>query len=43
MSVDLKSTRGLCAVLALVCLYVFREGAKGWRVTMEMFGWGTFQ
>jgi ketosteroid isomerase-like protein len=23
-------------------LYVFRKGAKGWRVTMEMFGWGTF-
>jgi hypothetical protein len=23
-------------------LYVFREGAKGWRVTMEMFGWGIF-
>ena len=23
-------------------MYVFRKGAKGWRVTMEMFGWGTF-
>jgi ketosteroid isomerase-like protein len=23
-------------------LWVFRKGTKGWRVTMEMFGWGTF-
>jgi ketosteroid isomerase-like protein len=23
-------------------LYVFRKGTKGWRVTMEMFGAGTF-
>jgi hypothetical protein len=23
-------------------IYVFRNGPKGWRVTMEMFGWGTF-
>jgi ketosteroid isomerase-like protein len=23
-------------------MYVFRKGAKGWRVTMEMFGWGAF-
>ncbi len=21
-------------------LWVFRNGKKGWRVTMEMFGWG---
>ena len=23
-------------------LYVFRKGAHGYRVTMEMFGWGTY-
>jgi ketosteroid isomerase-like protein len=23
-------------------LYVFRQGAHGYRVTMEMFGWGTY-
>src|ERR1700689_665125 len=23
-------------------LYVFRKGDKGWRATMELFGWGVF-